>query len=217
MRCRLLRDDLLSKTGSPQEVLPLYYWPCPGVPSDTPPPRTLGAGGPKGDISPFFYLPLMPVTSTFLGIRASGGSSLSVSRQIKAFRGQCYHWGYKTVSSSWNLPSDRDGGLFHGLSCLLQKVGEQDCFLGRWVSISCKSLSDLQILLAPLWGGLLRYIPFPLRITPTAERCHWWEQDTSASGSAKEGLWITHSTGCYSTFSCMLLPYTRDKRYDRTT
>ena len=141
-----------------------------------------GAGGPKGAISPFFHPPSMPVTSTFLGIRASGGSSLSVSCQIKAFRGQCYHWGYKTVPSSWNLPSGREGGLFHGLSCSLQEVGEQDCFLGRWVSISCKSFYNLQILLHPLWGGLLMYIPFPLRITPAAERCHWWEQDTSVSG-----------------------------------
>lgn len=137
----------LFKRGSPREILSPYYRPCP--PFSSLPLHPGEPAGLQGKISPFFHSPSMPGASPFLGISASGGSSLvSFSETVVAIEEA------DTVTPSCNLPSGGDSVLSQGLSCCLQEVrtGHFPRKVGQ--KLTQRGLFGLQML-RTLWGGLL--------------------------------------------------------------
>lgn len=168
----------LFKRGSPREILSPYYWPCPPISS-----LPLHPGEPaglQGKISPFFHSPSMPVASPFLGISASGGSSL-VSRWNRGFSETVVAIEETdTVTASCNLPSGGDSVLFQGLSCCLQEVRRTGHFprkVGQ--KLPQRGLFGLQML-RTLWGGLLMWTIPIWESLLLLKDCYWWECDIPA-------------------------------------
>lgn len=143
-----LPDDLLFKTGSSQEVLSPNIDPAQVFRSLHPKVRRNQS---------LFHPPSVPVTSTFPGISASTVSSLSVSRQIQASEGQCWPLWVLNSPPPWNLSLVGIVHYFMHWAAHCRRWGDQDSLRGKWIRISCKGLSYLQILRDPLWGGPLTY------------------------------------------------------------
>lgn len=199
MRCSVpylmicyLRLVLLRKSFLPILTLPRCSVPC-----------TLGAWGPKVRRNQsLFHPPSVPVTSTFPGISASSVSCLSVSRQIQASEGQCWPLWVLNSPPPWNLPMVGIVHYFMHWAAHCRRWGDQDSLRGKWIRISCKGLSYLQILWDPLWGG-------PLTYTVLGENhCYHWKVSLSGERGPCEQLRGRGKAASYSPGCCSSCSYT---------